>query len=442
MLAWTAPRRDKEAPHENPPTRCFGAGRRDGADRLRPRRRPRTRPKRTNRRDRPDLPEPPRLPGPPRRKKTAALPAVAGELYRVEQDGQPLFNAGDRCYELLPRNGYMLVSYVDYATAEQRVLCSVPGCAHASEDCPALPRRNGATAIPFLPRGRVYTYTTRLLRIPIPGSWEEYYDEYVRPGLADPALREGMTEQEFAAFHRGWYGERSLPAGCLCWTARARPAGGSRFPAAIWIISSRCHLVRWRGAVRLCYDALPTGNSAGYRIALADGGVTTFRLRRYERIVDAQGDRLLTTPPRGRRAVARPQPIPGSLRRRLAKRCGGIRLAGPGHRRAQQILGNALSAAGRQCVSVPRFAGGKLYFHKRNIPRRARGCAAFGLTTRRPGPGRRSSTRWRMIRCSCAGPGRRRCPVRQNRRGVTSGWKAPAVPCWILAGSGTPHKTN
>ena len=224
--------------------------------------------------------------------ETAALPAAAGELYRVGQDGCHLFNAGDRCYELLYRNGYMLVSYVDYAAAEQRVLCSVPGCAHASEDCPAYLAERGNGDFIFAAGQNVYVYHPASSD-PYTGSWEEYYDEYVRPGLADPALREGMTEQEFAAFHRGWYGERSLPAGLFvldrAGTARRwQPLSRSldNFVRLHWCDGGT--LYGCRGMLGERQD------THGYSVRLADGTVSDLPLEPGEEILEAQGDRLLT----------------------------------------------------------------------------------------------------------------------------------------------------
>ena len=74
----------------------------------------------------------------------AALPAVAGDFYAVQgtMGYNSLFNAGNIFYELRPQTGYCLLYKIDCATATRQVLCSVPGCTHDSESCPAwLPGR-------------------------------------------------------------------------------------------------------------------------------------------------------------------------------------------------------------------------------------------------------------------------------------------------------------
>ena len=296
--------------------------------------------------------------------ETAALPAVAGELYALAEDGAQtcLFNAGDCGYELLPRNGYMLVSYVDYATAEQRVLCSVPGCAHASEDCPAYLAERGNGDFIFAAGQSVYIYHPAS-SYPYTGSWEEYYDEYVRPGLADPALREGMTEQEFAAFHRGWYGERSLPAGLF---VLDRAGTARRWQPLSRNLDNFVTLYWCDGAALYgyAYDALPAGNSAGYRIALADGGVTNFPLTQYERIEGAQGDRLLTTRP----VADAPLPDPNQNREAYAAALQNAVVEygwlDPATGARSKILETPYQPQDGNVCLFRGLQGGKLYFHK------------------------------------------------------------------------------
>ena len=67
--------------------------------------------------------------------ETAALSAVAGELYPIlpADDTHMWFNTGTRGYQMKWENDHGLVMVIDYDTAEQRVLCSVPGCTHDAE---------------------------------------------------------------------------------------------------------------------------------------------------------------------------------------------------------------------------------------------------------------------------------------------------------------------
>lgn len=203
------------------------------------------------------------------------------------------FNTGDALYSLQPHLGYTLIMKTDYATATRRVLCSVPGCTHDSESCPAwLPGRGTAVAL-FAVGDTVYAYHG-VPTMRYQGSWEDYYAESVAPRLAQPPEElAGMTEEEIVAFYRNRYAEASAPAGF--YVIEGDGASRRNIQASQDLINVT---VGWCDGTALYGYALsepPVGNSTGYRISLADGSVTTFALQQQEQILGAQGHNLLTS---------------------------------------------------------------------------------------------------------------------------------------------------
>ena len=220
--------------------------------------------------------------------------APAGDFYEVD-DGNPAtptFNAGDACYLLDPHIGYCLVTKIDYATAQQQVLCSVPGCAHDSDACPAYVPGYGREVALFTAGDKVYVYHS-IATMHYEGSWEDYEAEVVRNHWEEKvaqAAQEGVTEEELLATYRGRYVEQSAPAGLFIidgdGTSRrevtcTRDIG----PSAL----------RWCDGAALYGSEMQAGGKAvGYRVSLADGSVTTFALQPYEWVTGAEGNRLLT----------------------------------------------------------------------------------------------------------------------------------------------------
>lgn len=222
----------------------------------------------------------------------AAWPTPEGPLYRVGRDIYFYFNAGDCCYELLDRDNFMLVSVIDYETATQRPLCSVPGCTHDSESCPAYLPAKSADSIIFTAGEKVYVYHPAS-SLPYTGSWEQYYQENVLPGLQDPALREGMNEREFEAYHRGLFVSRTQPAGLYV----LDKAGTSRrFQPLSQNLDDFVRLY-WCDGARLygCRGMLDSQQvSQGYCVSLADGTVTDLPLEQGEIILEAGENCLFT----------------------------------------------------------------------------------------------------------------------------------------------------
>lgn len=221
--------------------------------------------------------------------------APAGDFYAISSnylagDG---FNTGDAWYSLESHLGYALVTKTDYATATRRVLCSVPGCTHDSESCPAwLPGRGNEVRL-FTAGDTVYVYHP-VATMHYEGSWDDYYAEVVEPKLKErPQGWEDLTDEELVTFCRGRYEECSAPAGLYC----IEGDGASRQDIQT-SQDLRNVMVGWcDGTALYGYGSSDSavGNSIGYRISLADGAVTTFSMMPQENIVGAQEDWLLTS---------------------------------------------------------------------------------------------------------------------------------------------------
>ena len=203
------------------------------------------------------------------------------------------FNTGDAWYSLEGHLGYALVMKTDYATATRQVLCSVPGCTHDSESCPAWLPGHGNEVRIFTAGDTVCVYHP-VATMHYTGSWEDYYAEIVERWLKErPQGWEDLTDEELVACCRGQYEERSAPAGLYC----IEGDGASRRDIPVSQDLANV-VVGWCDGTALYGYELSqpaTGNSTGYRISLADGSVTTFPLQQQEEILGAEGTRLLTS---------------------------------------------------------------------------------------------------------------------------------------------------
>lgn len=217
----------------------------------------------------------------------AAVPA--GEFYTVGAD----FNTGDAWYSLECNPGYCLLTKTDYAAATRRVLCSVPGCTHDSESCPAWLPGRGQSEFIFTAGDKVYVYRA-VPTMNYQGSWEEYYAEYVEPKLQQrPQGWEQLTDEEVVEYSRNKYKELSAPA-CLY----VIDADGSsrkyidlegKMPRDVWL--------QWcDGTALYGYEASMENHKLpqGYKLLLEDGSVTTFPLQEGESIQGSYGSCLLT----------------------------------------------------------------------------------------------------------------------------------------------------
>ena len=163
----------------------------------------------------------PRTPEP----ETARTPETATAETAAEPSGfyrtGTTFNTGARFYSLQPHSpGYVLVTETDYAAASCRVLCSIPGCAHDSPDCPAWFPGTGLEYSLFTAGEDVYLYHSTPA-LAYDGSWEQYRAEMVEPALEEP---NGHTEEELIRYYRNCYREAVTPA-CLY---RIREGGMTR----------------------------------------------------------------------------------------------------------------------------------------------------------------------------------------------------------------------
>ena len=225
----------------------------------------------------------------------AAVPA--GDFYSISSTyvNSPGFNTGDAWYSLENHLGYCLVTKTDYATATRSVVCSVPGCTHDSESCPAwLPGRGTSLEI-FTAGDAVYVYH------PVPtmnyqGSWDNYYAEVVEPKLQErPEGLENLTEEELVAYYKNIYTERSAPTGFYC-----IEGNGSSRKNVETSQNLRQGILRWCDGTALYGQSMDGTNGStptGCRVDLTDGSVTTFPMMQEENIVGAQGTKLLTTHP-------------------------------------------------------------------------------------------------------------------------------------------------
>ena len=225
--------------------------------------------------------------------ETAALPAVAGELYALAEDGAQtcLFNAGDCGYQMLWQNDHGLVTVIDYAAAEQRVLCSVPGCDHASEDCPAyFPGIRHHYKL-FAAGDAVYVYKQWAGEY-MPATWEEYYETNLAGTLAEDAQTFGQTPEEYLAWQRAVYRSSTDPASLMVITG----GGAAKHILELSQNLGSDSILRWcDGAALYGYSsgALTMGARTGYRVSLADGSVTEFPLQENEWPCGVMGQNLL-----------------------------------------------------------------------------------------------------------------------------------------------------
>lgn len=243
----------------------------------------------------PDAPAVPETTATPEAASPEAAPAAA-EFYTVSDGynyGTTGFNAGDAWYSLDCRLGYALVTRTDYATATRQVLCSVPGCTHDSESCPAWLPGQGSEVRLFTAGDTVYVYHP-VATMHYTGSWDDYYAETVEPKLKErPQGWEDLTDEELVAFYRGRYEERSAPAGLYA----IEENGASRRDIPVSQDLGNV-IVGWCDGTALygykeSYPAVD--NSTGYRISLADGSVTTFPMQQQEQILGAEKNQLLTS---------------------------------------------------------------------------------------------------------------------------------------------------
>ena len=199
------------------------------------------------------------------------------------------FNAGTCFYELLPQQlGYYLVAKTDYATATRCILCSVPGCTHDSESCPAWFPGSGLEGSLFTVGEDVYLYHHAPANL-YTGSWEAYRAEHQAP--VQDGQKAGLTEEDLTTYSRNCYAEASTPA-CL-YRIAADGSGRERIDFSRQLPNLA---LSWCDGTAL-YGSITerSGNTTGYRVSLKNGDVTTFAMMPYEWIIGAQGDRLLVS---------------------------------------------------------------------------------------------------------------------------------------------------
>lgn len=240
-------------------------------------------------------PEEAATPAPQQETEQQPAAAPAGDFYAISSTyvNSPGFNTGDAWYSLEAHLGYCLLTKTDYSSVTRQVLCSVPGCTHDSESCPAWLPGQGQEVKFFTAGDTVYVYHP-VATMHYEGSWDDYYAETVEPKLKErPQGWEDLTDEELVVYYRGRYEERSAPAGLYC----IEGEGASRKDIPVSLDLTNVIMSWCDGAALYGYDmeAASKGKSVGYRLALADGSVTTFTLLGNEQIVGAQGTNLLTS---------------------------------------------------------------------------------------------------------------------------------------------------
>ena len=219
------------------------------------------------------------------------LPVVAGELYPIlpsDDSDHVLFNTGDRGYQIQWKNDHGLVTVIDYAAAEQQVLCSVPGCAHDSESCPAYFSGVRQNCQLFVAGDEVYLYK-RWEGEYVPDTWEEYEQSH---DLSQMARDMGAELEEERAFQRAYYEQAVAPAGLMAVAADGSAKRYVELSQNLGVDS----WMRWCDGVALYgyNDGAPgSGGMKGYRVALEDGSVTEFALNRGEWPCGAMGRKLI-----------------------------------------------------------------------------------------------------------------------------------------------------
>lgn len=224
--------------------------------------------------------------------ETAAIP-VAGDFYAIQPviGMNTLFNAGDVFYELRPRSGYCLLFRIDCDTATRGVLCSVPGCTHDSDACPAWLPGQIWDYTTFATEDTVYVYKARSYEEVT--DWDSYYEQNVASYLNDEDMLQGRTPQEFEISYYNRFVQLRQPA-CLYAVARD---GSEQRRIDLSENLERNTALSWCDGTALygclSLDALDTPVQ-GFRVELATGQVTTFSMLAGEGIVAAEGRLLLT----------------------------------------------------------------------------------------------------------------------------------------------------
>lgn len=296
--------------------------------------------------------------------ETAAIP-VAGDFYAIQPiiGTNTLFNAGDVFYELRPRSGYCLLYRIDCDTATRGVLCSLPGCTHDSDACPAWLPGQIWDYTTFATEDTVYVYKARSEEEVT--DWDSYYQQNVAPYLNDEVMLQGRTPQEFEIFYRNRFNQLRQPA-CLYAVARDGSAQGridlsenlERNTALSW-----CDGTALYGCSSL--DALDAPVQ-GYRVDLATGQVTTFSMLAGEGIVAAEGRLLLTA------RVVSDVPFPDSqteweaheaILQNATLECFSLDPATGQRKKLLELPGSLIAENG----DFSGIAGGQLYFLERQI---------------------------------------------------------------------------
>ena len=222
----------------------------------------------------------------------ASLPAVAGAFYAVRSDWgyNTLFNAGNVLYELRPRTGYCLLYTIDCTAATRQVLCSVPGCTHDSDACPAWLPGQLWDYTTFATEDTVYVYKYRTDWEGM--DWDTYYQNNVEPYLGDEAARDGMTPEEFTAVHRNRFAQRTQPA-CLYAVGRD---GAEQKRIDLSENLEGTVILGWCDGAALYGSRcdIRSARSLGYRVDLATGKVTNFALQPGKWVLAGWGKRLVT----------------------------------------------------------------------------------------------------------------------------------------------------
>ena len=137
-----------------------------------------------------------------------ATPVPTGDFYTLRSAWNlPALNTGDAYYSFTQKPGYILLLKTDYATATQSVYCTVPGCTHDSDNCPAYFPGQDRRYDLVSDGNTIYVY--HISWFYQEKSWDEYYEE-IKDELTKTELYHA-TEDELLAGYRGRWAEQTTP---------------------------------------------------------------------------------------------------------------------------------------------------------------------------------------------------------------------------------------
>ena len=210
-------------------------------------------------------------------------PTTTAPFYHISET----FNSGDAYYSFTQKPGYALLLKTDYATAAQSVFCTVPGCTHDSDACPAYFPGSGDD-YRIVSDAPCYVYHPAQDSL----TWDEYYDGYVKYAMEHPGgIVADFTPEEIEMHCRAEWEEKNAPSAVYA----VDPAAGKTYTEVQDVGTSYGFAYSDGTALYgevsggLSPDAAPA-----CRIDLATGQAEEFTLLPTEQTLGIYGDGILT----------------------------------------------------------------------------------------------------------------------------------------------------